>query len=295
VIDSVIEQRQLGRSGLRGSALGMGCARLGSLRAAGGPRAAERALEAALDAGIRFFDTADSYAQGDSERLLGRVLGRIDGVTIATKAGYRLPAPEWALRLAKPPLRLAAWLSGALDRSVDARRRRGFRQCFEPAHLRHALHGSLRRLGRARVELFMLHSPPPELAASEALWRFVDDAKFAGDMRCFGVSCGGGDLDIAWLRQPAVEVVQLPFGPIRTVSDAFLATAVSRGIGIVAREILGGPGRHDAAAIEAALRAVLAEPAVAVALVGMARAEHVRATAALACRVTETPVLARRA
>jgi len=291
----MIEMRQLGRSGLRSSALGMGCARLGSLLATAGRRDAERALEAALAEGIRFFDTADSYAQGDSERLLGRVLGRADGVTIATKAGYRLPAPGWVLRLAKPPLRLAARLSGALDRSVDARRRRGFRQCFAPAHLARALHASLRRLGRERVDLFMLHGPPPELAGSEALWRFVDDARSAGDLRCFGVSCGGGELDIAWLRQPAVEVVQLPFGPIRTVSDAFLATAAGRGIGVVAREILGGPGRHDEAAVAAALRAVLAEPTVGVALVGMTRAAHVRATAALARTIATAPALARRA
>ncbi|MBI3515465.1 MAG: aldo/keto reductase, partial [Proteobacteria bacterium] len=60
----------------------MGCSRLGSLLAAAGERGAERAVAVALDHGIRFFDTADIYGQGDSERLLGRALrstGR-DGV-----------------------------------------------------------------------------------------------------------------------------------------------------------------------------------------------------------------------
>jgi len=122
----VIGQRQLGRSGIRTSELGMGCSRLGSLLAAGGRRHAERALEAALEQGIGFFDTADIYGQGDSERLLGRVLGRAPGITIATKAGYRLPAPMWALRLAKPPLRLAARLRGAIGLSLAERRRRGY-------------------------------------------------------------------------------------------------------------------------------------------------------------------------
>jgi aryl-alcohol dehydrogenase-like predicted oxidoreductase len=291
----VIGQRQLGRSGLRTSELGMGCSRLGSLLAAGGRRSAERALAAALAQGIRFFDTADIYGQGDSERLLGRALGHADGITIATKAGYLLPAPMWALRLAKPPLRLAARLRGGLGRALAAQRRQGYPQCFEPDHLRRALDGSLRRLGRHRVELFLLHNPPPALAAHEALWRFVDDAKRAGDLRSFGISCAGAEADIAWLRQPAVEVVEVPLGAGPAAADGFLASAAGRGVGIVARELLGGPGQHDEAAIEAALRAALGHQAVSVALLGMTRPEHVRATAALARQIGADAAVALRA
>jgi aryl-alcohol dehydrogenase-like predicted oxidoreductase len=274
----------------------MGCSRLGSLLAAGGRRRAERALEAALEQGIRFFDTADIYGQGDSERTLGRVLGRAEGITVATKAGYLLPAPRWALRLVKPPLRLATRLSKALGRSLAERRSHGYAQCFDADHLRRALHGSLRRLDRDRVELFLLHNPPPMVAGSDALWRFVDDAKRAGDLRSFGISCAGGEADIAWLRQPAVEIVQVPLGGGRAAAtDGFLASAASRGVGIVAREILGGPGRYDAGEIEAALRAALNHPSVSVALVGMTRPEHVRANSSLVRRINAAAPVALRA
>jgi len=274
----------------------MGCSRLNSLLAAGGRRRAERTLEAALEQGIRFFDTADIYGQGDSERALGRVLRGAEGVTIATKAGYLLPAPMWAFRLAKPPLRLATRLRGAVGRSLAERRSRGYAQCFDADHLRRALHGSLQRLGRDRVELFLLHNPPPAVAGSDALWRFVDDAKRAGDLRSFGISCDGAEADIVWLRQSAVEVAQVPLasGHARA-TDEFLASAAARGVGIVAREILGGPGRHDETAIEAGLRAALGHPSVSVALIGMTRPEHVRANAALARRIGSADAIARRA
>ena len=291
----MIAQRPLGGSGLASSVLGMGCSRLGSLLTAGGERRAERALEAALAHGISFFDTADVYAQGDSERLLGRVLGRAADVTIATKAGYLLPAPMWALRLAKPPLRLAARLRGKVGRSLAARRRQGYAQSFDPEHLRRALRGSLKRLDRDRIDLFLLHNPPPEIADDETLWRFVEDSKRSGELRCFGVSCGGGDGDIVWLRQPAVEIVQVPLGPDGAATDGFLAGAAERNVGVIAHQILGGPGRHEAAEIEAALRRTLSRPEVGVALVGMTQPEHVRATGALVHRVALPAPIARSA
>ena len=280
----MIEERPLGGSGIHTSALGMGCSRLGSLLADGGLRCATRAVEAALEEGIRFFDTADIYAQGDSERVLGRVAAGLDTVTIATKAGYRLPAPRWTIRLVKPPLRWAARLRRGINRSIAARRREGFRQDFAPNHLRQALHGSLRRLRRERIDVFFLHNPPPTLAETDALWRFVEDARRAGALRSFGISCAGDDLDAAWLNHAAVEIAQVPLG---SASPHFLAAARERGVGIVARELLGG--RCRATEIEAALREAFDHPAVSVALLGMSRSEHVRANAALARRVAEGP------
>lgn len=283
----MIGDRALGASGIRTSALGMGCSRLGSLLAQGGLRGATRAVEAALEEGIRFFDTADIYGQGDSERVLGRIAGGLDTVTIATKAGYRLPAPMWAMRLVKPPLRLVAGLRRSVSQSIAARRSEGFRQDFAPDHLRRALHGSLRRLRRERIDVFFLHNPPPALAGADVLWRFVESARRAGSLRSFGISCGGEDDDTVWLAHGAVEVAQVPLG---SASPRFLASARERGVEVVARELLGG--RCRVVEIEAALRGALDHPAVAVALLGMSRPAHVRTNAALARRVAEVPALA---
>jgi aryl-alcohol dehydrogenase-like predicted oxidoreductase len=279
----MIGERTLGRTGIRTSELGMGCSRLGSLLVAGGSSQAERAVAAALDQGIRFFDTADIYGQGDSERVLGRVLKHAPGVTIATKAGYVLPAPAWVLRLAKPPMRLLARLKGGIKRSVAAQRAQGYPQRFDPAHLRRALDGSLKRLGRDRIDVFQLHNPPVA-AASEALWRFVETAKQRGDIGSFGVSCTTAYDGLAWLAHDVVEIVQVAAGP-ENAPDALLAAAHRRGVGVIAREILGGPGAHGEVAVMAALRTTLARPEVSVALLGMTRPEHVRANAALAHRL----------
>lgn len=284
----MINARALGRTGITTSELGMGCSRLGSLLVSGGQRQAERAVEAALDQGIRFFDTADIYGQGDSERVLGRVLKRAGAdVQIATKAGYLLPAPMWALRLAKPALRVVAQLKGPVRKRVGAQRARGFPQRFDAAHLARALHGSLKRLGRDRVDVFLLHNPPVD-AATDALWRFVETARRAGDLRSFGVSCTTAFDGLAWLAHDAVEVIQVAAGP-ENAPDSLLSAAGARGVGVIAREILGGPGAHREDAVLTALRTVLQRPEVSVALLGMTRPEHVRANAALAHRLAVQP------
>jgi aryl-alcohol dehydrogenase-like predicted oxidoreductase len=288
----VIGERPLGRTGIRTSELGMGCSRLASLLAAGGMADAERALEAALDHGIRFFDTADSYGQGDSERVLGRVLKRADDrVIVATKAGYVLPAPRWALRFVKRPLRRLARWSPRIGRSLAAWRSHGFAQRFDIEHLSTALRGSLRRLSRDRVDLFLLHDPPAELARSDALWRWVEAEKRAGHLRSFGVSCPGGDADLAWLEHPEVEVVQIAWRrPLDAADDRFLAGARRSGVGLIAHGILGS-GAHDDGAVHSALRAVLTHPAVSVALLGMSRPDHVRANVLMARALAARPAV----
>src|SRR5262249_46569427 len=88
--------------------LGLGCDRLGSVLGIDGPDAA-RLVDAAFESGIRFFDTANIYGQGESERILGCAL-RHHGkhVTIVTKAGHYFPT--WT-RFAEPFKRaVAPWL-----------------------------------------------------------------------------------------------------------------------------------------------------------------------------------------
>ncbi|MFC9128265.1 aldo/keto reductase [Streptomyces sp. NPDC057099] len=86
-------------------------------------------LDAALDAGITGVDTANGYAGGESERLLGELLpGRRERIVLATKAG--IPHPD-----------------------------QGDHAPLSPAGLRAALEGSLKRLGTDRVDLFSLHQP----------------------------------------------------------------------------------------------------------------------------------------
>ncbi|MEM7253498.1 MAG: aldo/keto reductase [Pseudomonadota bacterium] len=70
-----METRELGRSGLRVSAIGLGCMPMSQSYGEPDPELANPTLSAALDAGIDFFDTADAYGWGHNEKLLGSWLG----------------------------------------------------------------------------------------------------------------------------------------------------------------------------------------------------------------------------
>jgi len=80
---------RLGTSDLIVSQLGMGCVKLGSVGALHSGRSACRLVRNAVDAGVRFFDTADAYGSGISEAALGEALAPVrEDVVVATKVGY---------------------------------------------------------------------------------------------------------------------------------------------------------------------------------------------------------------
>ncbi|MEU1001733.1 aldo/keto reductase [Streptomyces tibetensis] len=132
--------RPLGRSGIEVSALGFGCWAIGGeWQAADGQplgwgkvddEESVRAVRRALDLGVTFFDTADTYGAGHSERVLGRALGkRRADVVVATKWGNVFDEETRTL-------------TGGDD---------------SPAYLRRALTASLRRLGTDYVDLYQFH------------------------------------------------------------------------------------------------------------------------------------------
>jgi aryl-alcohol dehydrogenase-like predicted oxidoreductase len=85
-----MEYRRLGQTELNASTIGFGCSRIAQASTTNERRAVVCALQTALDRGINFFDTADSYDHGASELLLGTVFRRQrDRVILCSKAGYR--------------------------------------------------------------------------------------------------------------------------------------------------------------------------------------------------------------
>jgi aryl-alcohol dehydrogenase-like predicted oxidoreductase len=155
----------LGRSGLSVSAIGLGCNNFGGRLDRDGTRAV---IDAALDAGITFLDTANIYSAGASERLIGEALdGRRDRVVLATKFGMEMGDEEG--------------------------RPRGSRE-----YARRSLDASLKRLGTDRVDLFYYHEPDGFTPLTETLGALAELAD-EGKVRAFGVS----NLDAAQLREAA--------------------------------------------------------------------------------------------
>lgn len=150
-----MRQRSLGNSGIKVSAVGLGCNNFGSRVDAAGTKAV---VEAALDAGVTFFDTADVYGnRGGSETFLGEALkGRRDQVVLATKFGHPM--------------------------SDDAPAARGSR-----AYIRDAVEASLRRLQTDRIDLYQYHRPDGITPIEETLGA-LDELVQEGKVRAVGSS-----------------------------------------------------------------------------------------------------------
>ena len=178
--------RQFGKTGWRVSEIGFGGARIGGLLAQDGGRATSlKTLEAACDAGINFFDTADMYSQGESEILVGKAFRhKRDKVFIATKGGYSLPRQKRLIQLIKPFAKPIVRALGLRRSAVPASLSGTVSQDFSPDYLRKAVEASLRRLQSDHVDLYQIHSPPrdelrgnklqrPRFAAVESACRVV--------------------------------------------------------------------------------------------------------------------------
>ena len=145
-----MEKRKIGS--LEVSVVGLGCNNFGwRIDAA----ATAKVVDAAIESGINFFDTADIYGGGNSEEYLGRALGnRRNQVVVATKFGMRFD-----------------------DRKQGAK----------PAYIKQALEDSLRRLGTEYVDLYQLHTPDPTTPIGATL-EALDALIKAGKVREIGCS-----------------------------------------------------------------------------------------------------------
>jgi aryl-alcohol dehydrogenase-like predicted oxidoreductase len=168
-------QRTLGRSGIAVSALGMGCWAIGGPflmdGKADGWGAVDdgesiRAIQRAIDLGVTFFDTADVYGIGHSERILGQAIkGRRDQLVIATKFGF----------------------------TYDETRRAITGTNLSPEYIRWACTESLRRLGVDYIDLYQLHVGDAPIEQTEAIWAALDQLKQEGLIRAYGWSTGDAE------------------------------------------------------------------------------------------------------
>ncbi|MFB6397302.1 aldo/keto reductase [Polymorphospora lycopeni] len=151
--------RRLGDSGLVVSVVGIGCNNFGRKLDAAGTKAV---VDAAIDAGINLFDTADIYGNphGASEEQLGAALrGSRDEVVVATKFGMNMEGANGA------------------DRGARGARR----------YIVRAVEASLRRLGTDHIDLYQMHEPDPATPIEETL-SALDDLVRAGKVRYLGNS-----------------------------------------------------------------------------------------------------------
>jgi aryl-alcohol dehydrogenase-like predicted oxidoreductase len=205
-------QLTLGHTGITTSTLALGCARIGSALTPLSRRECVALIEAAFALGVRHFDTASIYGQGDSERYLGEALHQHrDRVCLSSKAGQLLSTGQALMANFKGPVRWLASRRGELHQQVADRRAQGVARCFEPDHIERSLRDSLKRLRTDHLDIFYLHSPDEEVLEDAALMERIERLQGQGLFRAFGVSCD--DIGVAWKAadHPLVQVLQFAF------------------------------------------------------------------------------------
>jgi aryl-alcohol dehydrogenase-like predicted oxidoreductase len=200
-----MEYRKLGRTGRNVSSVSFGAWAIGSAWGSVDDRDSLAALHRALDLGVNFFDTADVYGDGRSERLLARLRHeRKESFTIATKAGRRLDPHTSAGYNRKN-------LTGFIDRS-------------------------LQNLNADAVDLLQLHCPPTEVYYMPEVFGILDDLVQLGKIRFYGVSVEKVEEALKAIEYPNVQSVQIIYNIFRQrPAELFFIEAARRKVGILAR------------------------------------------------------------
>ncbi len=202
----MMRRRPLGRTGFEVSEIGFGAWAIGADWGQVDDDAAAATIDAALDAGVNFFDTADVYGDGLSERRIASARARHTGahMVVATKAGRRL-SPHVADGYN------AANLTGFVDRS-------------------------LQNLNVDSLDLVQLHCPPTDVYYRPEVFAAMDALVTAGKVRHYGVSVEKVEEALKAIEYPGVETVQIIFNIFRQrPAELFFREAAARGVGVIVR------------------------------------------------------------
>jgi len=200
-----MEYRELGRTGWKISTISFGAWAIGGAWGEVEDKESLAALHRALDLGVNFFDTADVYGDGRSERLLARLRKeRREPFYVATKAGRRL-APHEA--------------SGYNRQNLTA-----------------FVERSLKNLASESIDLLQLHCPPTPVFYQPEVFGVLDDLVKAGKLRHYGVSVEKVEEALKAIEYPGVQSVQIIFNIFRQrPGELFFGEALRRRVGILAR------------------------------------------------------------
>jgi aryl-alcohol dehydrogenase-like predicted oxidoreductase len=200
-----MQYRELGRTGFKVSTISFGAWAIGGTWGTTDDAESLAALHRAVEKGVNFFDTADVYGDGRSERLLARLRKeRKEPIVIATKAGRRLD-PHVA--------------SGYNARNLGA-----------------FVDRSLQNLATDALDLVQLHCPPTDVYYRPEVFGAMDDLVKAGKIRHYGVSVERVEEALKAIEYPGVKSVQIIFNVLRQrPADLFFAEAQRKRVGILAR------------------------------------------------------------
>jgi len=200
-----MKYRRLGKTGFEVSEVSLGTWQLGEGWGSVSEKEAVRVLETAINSGVNFFDTADVYGDGRSERIIAQVLGaRSEKIYVATKAGRRLQ-----------------------PHTADG---------YNKKNLTEFVERSLINLKREVLDLLQLHCPPTEVYYRSEVFSALDQLKQAGKILHYGVSVEKVEEAIKATEFQGAATVQIIFNIFRQrPAELFFPLARKRNIGILVR------------------------------------------------------------
>lgn len=197
-----MKKRQLGKSDLYVSELGLGCMSLGT-----DSKKAQEIIEVALEEGVNYFDTADLYDYGENEQLVGQALKSVrDQVIIATKAGNR-------------------WNEQKDSWSWDPSKK----------HLKEAVKDSLKRLQIDYIDLYQLHGGTIEDPIEDTIEAF-EELKAEGFIRYYGISSIRPNVIREYVEKSNIISVMMQYSILdRRPEEEALPLLQKNGVGVVTR------------------------------------------------------------
>jgi aryl-alcohol dehydrogenase-like predicted oxidoreductase len=211
----MMQVREIGRSGIRASAVGLGTWAIGGWMWGGTDEdASVAAIRATIDAGVSLIDTAPAYGMGRSEEIVGKAIaGRRDEVVLATKCGL-------------------VWHTDRGNHFFD--------QAGRPVHrflgrdsIAHELDASLRRLGTDHIDLYITHWQDPTTPIAETM-DALEDLKRAGKIRAIGASnVSPADLK-AYVAAGTLDAIQEQFSMVhRDIEADLVPLCLRHGVSIL--------------------------------------------------------------
>lgn len=200
-----MQYRELGRTGFKVSSISFGAWAIGGTWGPVDESESLAALHRSIELGVNFFDTADVYGDGLSERLLAKLKKESrETIIIATKAGRRLD-PHTAVG-------------------------------YNKQNLTTFVERSLKNLETDSLDLVQLHCPPTEVYYQPEVFGILDDLEKAGKIKNYGVSVEKVEEALKAIEYPNVKTVQIIFNMFRMrPTELFFDQALKRKIGILAR------------------------------------------------------------
>lgn len=199
----MLESRQLKKTELQLSSIGLGCWQLGGDFGEISDETVHKILMRAIEEGIRFFDTADVYGAGQSERLLGRYISQRDDVVIATKYG---------------------------------RGQGTYPDNYNFNNLRDSVLRSQDRLERDTIDLLQLHCVPFDVLKKRDIFDWLEELKAEGQIKSFGASVETIEEADFCIEHSNVASLQIIFNLLRQeATRSLFDSALENDVGIIAR------------------------------------------------------------